>query len=369
MANRPALVKRKAKVARVTRSEQYLVNVKYLGDEPDASKFKKLSDTLKAFNWYNNMCTVADAREYLKDYLLNNKEIDRAKKIDKIPDNWIPMTAAWQARIAMNQKTVLDLEISEKITTAVDKAISHIKVEQKTEKQKADKPSIQDRIKERLYDIIGDIEELIDSGVSFSLYDWLKKNEIPAMYATKISEYYGPIWNEMVQAHAGKLDGYEKWTKAQLKARIEFYNQIVSDAEKYGSVTKKVQAVRKPRPVSVEKLLKSFKYQKESNELKLASVNPDKIIGAKELWTYHTKYNIITLFKADGPKGLGVNGTTITGFNEKESTSLRCGRKPEEVLEKFMKGGKVAIKKLIEELKSLEVQKRSNENTILLKVV
>ena len=44
--------------------------------------------------------------------------------------------------------------------------------------------------------------------------------------ASKIADFYRPIWNEMVQAHAGDIDGYEKWTKSKLKARVEFFNKF-----------------------------------------------------------------------------------------------------------------------------------------------
>jgi hypothetical protein len=359
---------RTKKKPKVTRSEAYLVNVKYLGEEPDVNKFKTKADYIRALSWYGSMCDTKDAREYLKDYLTHNKEFEKAKRVDKIPDNWVPLTAAWQVRILMNQKAKFDLEPYVKFMATLDEAFTHIK-EEKSEEKKSDKPSIQDRIKDRLSDIIGDIEEMIDSGVPFSLYDWLKKNEIPVMYATKIGDYYGPIWNEMVQAHAGKLDGYEKWTKAQLKARVEFYNSLVTDAERYGSVAKKTRAVRKPRPVSVEKQLKGLKYQKESAEYKLASIDPQKIIGAQELWTFNTKYGNITIFRALDRGGLKVKGTSITGFDEKQSFSYKTGRKTGDVVDRFSKATKAGVKKAVEILKPHAFNARINENTILIKVL
>jgi hypothetical protein len=181
---------RTKKKPRVTRSEAYLVNHKYLGDEPDPSKFKDKADYIKALTWYGSMCDTKDARQYLKDYLIHDEEFEKAKRVDKIPDNWVPLSAAWQVRILMNQKAEFDIEPYVKFMAALDEAFSHIKEDTAVEKPKADKPSIQDRIKERGGDIIGDIEEMIDKGESFSLYDWLKKNEIPAMYASKIVDHY-----------------------------------------------------------------------------------------------------------------------------------------------------------------------------------
>ena len=147
-------------------------------------------------------------------------------------------------------------------------------------------------------------------------------------------------------------------------------NKLVEDAEKYGSVTKKTRTPRKPRAVSVEKKLKHLKYQKEDNTLKIASINPEKILGAQELWTFNTKYKVVTVFRAIDRGGLQINRSSITGFDEKASESKGCGRKPEIVLDKLQNGGKIVLKKLMSELKTDKpLQVRINENTILMKVM
>ena len=135
-------------------------------------------------------------------------------------------------------------------------------------------------------------------------------------------------------------------------------------------MTKKVRKPRKPRAVSVEKKLKNLKYQKENNEFKIASINPEKIIGAQELWTFNTKYKIVTVLRALDRGGLQVKGTSIIGYDEATSMSKGTGRKPEVVLDKLQNGGKIVLKKLMGELKTDKaLQYRINENTILMKVI
>jgi hypothetical protein len=228
-------------------------------------------------------------------------------------------------------------------------------------------------MRERQSDIIGDIEELIDSGETFSLYDWLKAKEIPAAYCPAIVAYYSPCLGELIEALEGGdpqlKEAYAHFNKKQLRERIEFFNKLIEDAERYGNVTKKTRAPRKPRAISVEKKLKNFKYQKESNEYKIASINPEKIIGAQELWTFNTKYKLVTVFRALDRGGLQVKGTSIVGYDEATSISKGTGRKPEIVLDKFKNGGKIVLKKMMEELKTNKpLQYRINENTILMKV-
>ena len=348
------------KAPRVSRSEAYLVNWKYMGDEPEADKIKTQVDLTLAYNWYGIMATRDEAREYLATYLKAN-DPELAGQVARLPDNWVPMTAAWGCRIATRTGKHVTQRTLEMIREAVQKS-TPVEVKERPK----DGPSIQERMRERLSDIIGDVEELVNLG-EVNLYEWLQKNEVPAAYAPRIADYYRPVHDELVQAAAGKLDGYEKWTKSQLKTRVDFYNQIVSDAERYGSMTKKTRAPRKPRAVSTDKLLKGLKYQKESNEHKISSISPESLIGAKTVWTFNTRYSTLSVYNAMGPSGISVRGTTLTNFDESTSKAIQIGRKTQERLDTVLKGGKIVLKRLVEEMKN-DVNGRINENTILLKV-
>lgn len=354
---------RKIKKPRITRSESYLVNLKYLGEEPDSSKLKTWSDFAKAYSWYGSMCSKDEAREYLKDYLVKN-EPSLVKKVARIPDNWIPFTAAWSCRIA----TRTDSKISDRTLEMINDAVAMATPEEPKEKPKAEKSSIQDRIKERLSEVIGDIEVLYDADMPMDLYSYLQKNEIPAMYSSKIVDYYKPILEEMQLAATGKIEGYSNFTKKQLVAKVAMLQKIVDDAVRYGGNVKKARAPRQKKAPSADKLLKNFKYQKESNEHKLTSVSPQSVLGAQTLWTFNTKYNVLSVFVADGPAGISVRGTSLVGYNSDSSKSLKIGRKTNEKLDAVLKGGKIVQKRLIEEMKN-EANGRVNENTILLKAV
>jgi hypothetical protein len=179
---------------------------------------------------------------------------------------------------------------------------------------------------------------------------------------------------ELIEAMEGSdpqlKEAYSHMTKTMLKNRVVFFGNLIEDAERYGNVTKKTRAPRKPRTISVEKVLKNFKYQKEDNTYKIASINPEKIIGAQELWCFNTKYKIVTVFRALDRGGLKVKGTSIISYDEATSSSKGCGRKPEIVLDKLRNGGKIVLRKVMEELKTDKpLQFRINENTILMKVM
>ena len=147
---------------------------------------------------------------------------------------------------------------------------------------------------------------------------------------------------------------------------------IVEDAQKYGDVTKKLRAPRKPRAVSIDKKIKGLKFQKEDKKFKIASVNPERIIGASELWTFNTKYKTLTVFRAADRGGLQVKGTSIINYDEANSVTKRTGRKAEYFVERVLNGGKIVLRKLTEEEgigSETPLANRINENTILLKIV
>jgi hypothetical protein len=369
MAKSLLAVKGAKKIQRKSHSETYLINRKYLGDEP--TKVITSVEMVRAFTWYHNMCDASDAKQYMKDYFVSDKVM--IKTITRIPDARIPYTAAWMCRIATTQKRELtDFEWAKVNSDIADAAGAHEEPTEKVTQAALAKPSIQDRIKEKVANIIGDIEALLDTDAAdLDLYAWLQKNEVPALHVPKIIAFYQPLHDEYYAALMGDksiAEGYSNYTKSQLKAKVARFDKMLQDANRYAGNTKKARAPRKKKAVSTEKLLKTFKYLKESKEHKLTSVSPTSIIGAQTLWTFNPKYNILSVFHADGPAGLTVKSTAIAGFNPTTSKSIRIGRKTSERLQTVLTGGKIVLRRLMEEME-LPITARLNADTILLKTV
>jgi hypothetical protein len=146
---------------------------------------------------------------------------------------------------------------------------------------------------------------------------------------------------------------------------------IVEDADRILTNTKAVRKPRKKKVLSVDKRVSRVKYQKEDTELKLVSIPPAKILGAQELWTYNTKYNFLSVYRASGEAGLDVKGTTLLDYDEKASYFKKLGRRPAEHLANIIGTTKGRLKKTMDEIKAdaQSVNGRINENTILLRVV
>jgi hypothetical protein len=129
------------------------------------------------------------------------------------------------------------------------------------------------------------------------------------------------------------------------------------------------RAPRKTKAVSKDKLVAKLKYMKTNEPLKLVSVNPTDIIGAKELWVYNTKTRKLGKYVANEYQDLAVKGTSILNFNENLSI-CKTLRKPEEKLKEFKAAGKVQLRKFLEDINATDTKMngRINEDTILLKV-
>jgi len=132
------------------------------------------------------------------------------------------------------------------------------------------------------------------------------------------------------------------------------------------------KANRKPKARKAQpkdKIVAKLKYMKSNEPLKLVSINPTDIIGAKELWIFNTKTRKLGKYVAAEYQDLGVKGTTITGFSEMLSVQ-KTVRKPEEKLKEFKAAGKVQLRKFLDTINATDTMMngRINEDTILLKV-
>ena len=370
MARRSAPITiKKMKKVRTTKSESFLINSKYMGEEPVfTDKLVANLDYSKHLTWYNYMCNTDDARTYLTEYLNNVNRREEAKRLATVSDTWYPNIAGWIARMrsrgaVLQESSLLFFEktIKEALTRAKNVEVSEDNV-----------VTVQQKIRDRADEILCEIEGMIDDGVDFDLYEWLKSKEIPTLYVNTIVMKYQPWLNELEMALRGDeavLEGYKHLSKPQLKARVAFFKKIIQDAERYGNNEKKVRAVRKPRTISVEKKLKHFVFKKEDKEMKLTSINPEKIIGSQELWVYNTKYKTLTVYRALDRGGLQIERSMIKNYDENTSVAKRSGRKAQELVDKILNGGKIVLRKLMDEIKiDAYFTNRVNENTILLRV-
>ena len=366
--------KKKASRSRVNPNEPVWAAI-----DPNFSSYKK--EKAYATTWMANSFSTKD----LKDATIKYSKIHRKKEMKKFhysSINQIYFVSVGKYCHIMNkggslsQYTLDWLDVKWKELEERGKDL----VEETPTETKKPVVSIQERVREKISEYIAEIEEQVDlfseSGYKseFDMYKWLMNNNVKAQPANAIADYYVPWCDELKETITKKdeqlVEGYSHMKPAQIKKFVEFLDNIIKDATTWGANQKTVRKTRTKKAPSIEKQIARIQYSKENKELKLVSINPALIIGCNQLWVFNTKYRKLMRYDASGPTGLSIKGTTLQGYDVETSMS-KTVRKPNDVLPRVLNGGKIVIRKLMDELnsKSSVPNGRINGDTVLLRVV
>jgi hypothetical protein len=210
------------------------------------------------------------------------------------------------------------------------------------------------------------------------------KSPLPNVYTTLNERSAKPTdVREAMEKYRGLLDdlkdpkakeGYAHLTRNKKSSYVTFLEKILADCELYignnrkATKTRKVR-LRKRKVKSADQLTSKVQFKAEDASLKLVSVSPSSIVGAKAVWLYNTKRRRLTFLAAGGEGTLQVKGTTILRFDPKESKCKRL-RKPE-MIHDLMTGTKAYALKQFDKLKVKEISAkgRINKDTMVLKVI
>jgi hypothetical protein len=348
-----------------------------VADEPMIDQDNYNVSLTTALVWYRDNVDDKKRRKFAIEYFAQLGKKKEVLAINKADDYDVRQLGSL-CRLVSNGNT-----LSEDHMKAIDNMANHIVAKEALPKKiKEDKtvivpvvtaPSIQDRMDEKAHDLAGEIDAAIDEFVTtksttFSARNYLLANNVAAPIAKRIGEFYVPQAKEIREAIEGDdtqlVEGYSNFTKRELKKFAEFLENIVADCHQAVQTAKATRAPRKRKAATPTKQVSKMKYMKEFAELKLKSCKAEDIIGATELWVYNTKYRKVQVYKAE--QSLAVKGTTILGFDVKESKSMTL-RKPEE----FFKGLSIGKRALNGALKKLTTKPttpngRINEECILL---
>jgi hypothetical protein len=271
--------------------------------------------------------------------------------------------------------------------SAIAKVIEEGKGDDVADETQEEKPvvpqiSIQERVREATFNMTEEIEDALEAFATdpdafepkaFKLLNLMRGKGVKAAHARIIKDFYSRQHAELIEAQAGKCEqlkeGYSHISKANMKKIIAFYGEILSAADMLMEEAKVLRKPRVKKPTDKAKIVAKLKYLKQDEKLKLVSVNPVEIIGAKELWIFNTKTRKLGKYVASEFAELGVKGTTIVGFDENKSVQKTL-RKPEEQIKEFKAAGKVVLRKFLEDIKAVDIKLngRINEDTVLLKV-
>lgn len=330
--------------------------------------------------------------------------------LDGAPDYVEKENQYWESLPGtMGSKKPVTKFIKERIEEAIN-AGSKVVIEKKAEeKQKANVyvPSIQERLLEQAKLQSEAIDEWLDSWIAnpdefdpkgFDFKKHFQDTGVTQAHARKIKNFYLTVlddYNDLERMPtAGQLkkmdeseadlwlqlkEGYSHVKKGDIKKLRSAVDDLMSALDFVIDSAKATRKPRKAKPKSATKLVEKLKYLKIDDKYKLASISPEQIIGASELWVFNVKTRKIGKYIAINPdptgqgrsgSGLQVKGTTIIGYNETDSIQKTL-RKPAEQLKEFKDAGKVKLRKFLDEIKTTDTKLngRCNPDTVLLKVV
>jgi hypothetical protein len=239
--------------------------------------------------------------------------------------------------------------------------------------------SIQDHIKRKASDCIGELEGQIDELITsdfkanVSPYATMTGMDAKGAHTKFIIEHFKTRRVEydvaLTTTDDDVKEAYSNFTKSQLKKLIAYCDQVIVDGMKLAGEAVKTRKPRKRKAKSADQLIAKLNYAKDFAELKIVSVDPKTIIGASSLWVYNTKTRKLGVYQALDASGLNIKGSTIQNFAESKSVSKTL-RKPEVTVHEVLKAGKVALRSVLTDIRAAEkpLTGRINDDTILLRV-
>lgn len=350
---------KKEPVARIPK----MADTKVMGLEPsvDGVDFETTShyDIGRCYNWYNYFHGVSEAKGWAVAATAKT-DPTLSKLLAKVPEPHFSTTVGWLYRME-SRGAILGPKNIEWRAMKVEEMVSRVR-ETVTVAKAAAKKSGPEYKQPGYQTDIETFEAFLDtyykSGYveTFVAYDYLSKNNVKKTYATAIAEYYRPLLEELKVLTRGKdkdlNEAYNHLTKKQKEDYLKFIFSVVEDCERWATnKTQIARVARTPRKKSAEQILKTFKYKKDNTALKVVSIDPSAILGAKTLLAFNDKYRKIMVFHAKDGETLSVKGASLTGVDEVKS-GAKTLRKPEVQLQAFTSGTATFMMKRYEEINS-----------------
>ena len=358
--------------------------------------------------WYTHY--EVESREWgapVKAWIKANLDKKSAAAINKLPDWKVSAYSHWAA-VAQLRETKPDIipeQYNIKFDQWIDKlivagnAVTEEKKSEESVKKNVYVPSIQERIHEQAQEASQAVEDWLEGYLldpnkfdpkGFDLVGHFAKYKVTQAHARKIKKYYTG-WLEEAQtvvnmptpAEIKKIkdereadlvaqirEGYAHVKKADAKKWLEALENLMSALDMIIDSAKATRKTRVKKAPSKEKMIAKLQYKDKDDRYQIVSVNPVEIIDATEVWVFNTKTRKLGKYVAEEHATIKVKGTTLQFFDAGQSVQ-KTVRKPEETLKEFKKSGKVALRKFLDNINSVEIKLngRLNSDTVILKAV
>ena len=401
----PKVTKRKKPRAarRVSTGEPKFEGIESLDGQEYCKKYRQMSE------YYRLDCKSSDYKGWVVTYCKEHEDFKKkASILNKVPDSKFGPSLGTSARLlsrgwpdthpayaeyweslagTMGKVAPVSEWLHKNIKELIGVGETIVEEKKAIEKKSTvPKQTIQDRLKEQLSDVLGEIEGAVDEYTvngksSFDTYKFLQSNNLAANSSPQIADFYKPLIGEIEEYLKGECEqlneAYAHLGKRDAKNFIKFLQSIVDGANAYKAMKISTRAKPKRKPIPAERIVRKLKYLKEFKigDLEFKSVDPRDILQCSELWVYNTKTRKLGRFVAAKHgdvtvSHLTVKSTSITGHDAEKSISKTL-RRPEEQLAEWKKAGRPELRKFLGKIKGTEVKLRPriSPETLLLKII
>jgi hypothetical protein len=345
----------------------------------------------RAENWYHHMSDEAEHRKWICEFMKSNRFSEEDIKafsrlgrttttVGEVAEKEPGCNLGVLSRLLTRGAPVPEVR-KERLLRAIKYLVSRGRLLREEEKSE-NLPNIQDRIREQVSILIGELEQIEDSFIVGSqgttkectdIQNYIKARNIRGVQATRIAEWFRRRIDPIETLLHGKADeqlreAYSIYTKKQLKEYLKWLNCLILACQQQVEISKKLRSPRRRKPKDPIKIVKNLKYKKEDTEWKVKSIPCYKIVGSEKVVLFNTKTRICSILEADTRHGLSVKGTTIIGFDAEKSKSKKL-RKPEALLKAIRENGGIrSIKNAFSSsnTQEKEAKGRVNEDTLIL---
>jgi hypothetical protein len=349
------------------------VDSRYTGEEPiwdgwetwPVEKFWK--EYSRSFNFYNYYSTAKNSKPAVLEWMVNNGYTKEDISAVKAAPDYSPGMTAGTLCTCMNKgmpvfhpgindylislrgdalpQIACDIFVKEAIATSIveGKKLESRNTVETTITEKPTGISPMDRLKAKCNKtIIMDLDLLMDEWCKsgnevrvIPVYQKMQKYELPAAACAFVEDYLKKIGNELSEAHSGVSEYlnevYSCYSKKQMLSRINAIESMVNDLTMFKTSVKAAKAPREKKPTPATKQIAKLQYLKHSEEFKITSINPIRIVGAYRLLAFNVKTRVLFDYVCKATTGFIIKGTTIQNYDEVASRCIRL-RKPDEFI-------------------------------------
>lgn len=344
--------------------------------EPKFSGEITKADISSALSWYSQNKENKDSQKYALEFLKKKHKLDAKPVIRKKSSTFgfVCRLVANGAILPVENQTWLENEVE-----SIRKELSSKKFEV-VEEKKENVVNIQDRIREKASECIGELEGQIDELIlsnfktntsPYGLFHSMNVKQVHTRHIVDWSRKRRQQFDEaLTSTDKDVKEAWSNFTKPNIKKLVAFCDQVIVDCQKLSGEAAKTRKPRKRKEKSPDQLVAKVKVCEEFKELNLKSIDVKTILGAMQLWVYNTKTRKVGCYHANDAGGFSIKGTTIQNFNETKSIQKKL-RKPEVSVPEVLNGGKVMLRNYMDGIRAVEsvMSGRLNVDTVLLKVV